>query len=104
LAGREIDVHAIRLDDRGHGFPAWEAEGLVITSGDLAGKGVIAGLAVRCVSPEMQMAAHTGYELPDVQVRDLEKLHERFSVQYPEEISRQSRRLSVPKKGSSGSG
>jgi lincosamide nucleotidyltransferase A/C/D/E len=91
-AGREIDAHAMRLDEGGNGLPAWEAEGLVIASRDLAGKGVIAGLAVPCFTPEMQMARHTGYELPDAQVRDLEHLHERFGLDYPEEIRRGSKR------------
>ena len=88
---REIDAHAMRLDERGNGVPAWEAEGLVITKEDLSGVGVIAGFAVPCLTPEMQMRRHTGYELPDVQVRDLQLLHERFGVEYPEEIGRRSR-------------
>jgi lincosamide nucleotidyltransferase A/C/D/E len=77
--GREIDAHAMRLDDRGNGFPAWEdTEGLVFERQDLAGEGMIAGFAVRCLAPEMQMLCHTGYELPDEQSRDLELLRERF--------------------------
>jgi len=43
-AGREIDAHALRLDDRGNGIPAWaDAEGLIFTKADLAGEGMIAG-------------------------------------------------------------
>jgi lincosamide nucleotidyltransferase A/C/D/E len=91
-AGREIDVHAMWLDDRGNGFPAWEAEGLVITSKDLSGVGVVAGFDVLCLTPEMQMLRHTDYELPATHVRDLRLLHERFGVEYPEEMGRRSRR------------
>ena len=91
-AGREIDAHALRLDERGNGFPAWEAEGRVITSGDLSGVGVVAGFAVPCLTPETQMLRHTGYKLPEEQLRDLEHLHERFGVEYPEEICRRSKR------------
>jgi hypothetical protein len=36
----------------------------------------------------MQMLCHTGYELPDKQLRDLELLHERFGVECPDEHSR----------------
>jgi hypothetical protein len=75
-------------DDRSDGFPAWEAEGLVFERQDLAGEGMIAGFAVRCLAPEMQMLCHTGYELPDEQLRDLGLLHERFGVEYPDEHSR----------------
>jgi lincosamide nucleotidyltransferase A/C/D/E len=84
--GREIDAHAMRLDDQGNGFPAWEdTEGLVFERQDLAGEGMIAGLAVRCLTPEMQMLCHAVYELPDEQLRDLELLHERFGAEYPDE-------------------
>ncbi len=66
--GREIDAHAMRLDAQGNGLPAWEAEGLGFERQALAGEGMIAGLAVRCLSPEMQMLCHTGYTLPDEQL------------------------------------
>jgi lincosamide nucleotidyltransferase A/C/D/E len=80
LEGREIDAHALRLDAQGNGLPAWEAEGLGFERQALAGEGMIAGLAVRCLSPEMQMLCHTGYTLPDEQLRDLQQLHTRFGV------------------------
>jgi lincosamide nucleotidyltransferase A/C/D/E len=84
--GRELDVHAVRLDDRGNAIPAWtDDEGLVFTWEDLAGKGVIAGLAVQCLSPEMQLLCHSGYEIPDFQLADLELLRKKFGVEYPSE-------------------
>lgn len=77
--GRELDAHAVRLDDCGNGIPAWQNdEGLFLTSQGLAGEGTIAGVAVRCLSPEMQGVCHTGYTLPDYQVRDLHLLRDRF--------------------------
>jgi lincosamide nucleotidyltransferase A/C/D/E len=87
--GREFDAHAMRLDDRGNGIPAWEeAEGFIFKKQDLAGVGVIAGFTVQCITPEKQMLCHTGYDLPDKQLRDLELLHEKFGVEYPDEYSR----------------
>ena len=87
--GCEVDVHAMRLDDRGNGVPAWaNDEGLVFKREDLAGEGVIGKFTVRCLSPEMQMSCHTGYDLPDEQLRDLELLRERFGVEYLNELSR----------------
>lgn len=83
--GREVDAHAMRLDDQGNGVPAWEeAEGFILKRQDLAGEGMIAGFAVQCLTPEMQVLCHTGYELPDKQLRDLELLHEKFGVEYPD--------------------
>jgi lincosamide nucleotidyltransferase A/C/D/E len=85
--GREFDAHAMRLDDRGNGVPAWEGEEVVFKRQDLAGAGIIAGVAVQCVSPEMQVLCHMGYELPDKQLRDLELLHEKFGVEYRDTYS-----------------
>jgi hypothetical protein len=50
---------------------------------DLSGKGTIAGVPVRCLSVEMQFRGHTGYELPERQIGDLEQLRERFGVERP---------------------
>lgn len=84
--GRQLDVHAVRLDDGGNGIPAWDApEGFILASHDLAGVGMIAGYAVQCITPEKQMLCHTGYELPEKQLLDLEQLHEKFGVEYPAE-------------------
>jgi lincosamide nucleotidyltransferase A/C/D/E len=83
--GREFDMHAMRLDDQGNGIPEWEAEGFMFTKEDLAGEGTIDGVAVKCISPESQVVCHTGYEIPDEQLRDkqmrdLKLLHEKFGV------------------------
>jgi lincosamide nucleotidyltransferase A/C/D/E len=87
--GCELDAHAMRLDDQGNGIPAWaDDEGLVFKRQDLAAEGMIAGFAVRCLSPEMQVLCHTGYELPDKQLRDLELLCKKFGVEHPDGHSR----------------
>ena len=84
-----MDIHAVRLDERGNGIPAWaEAENFIFTKQDLAGQGRVAGFSVRCLSPESQMVCHTGYRVPDKQMRDLELLHEEFAVAYPKELIR----------------
>jgi lincosamide nucleotidyltransferase A/C/D/E len=80
--GREVDAHAMHRDEQGNGIPSWAAEELVFSSEDLAGEGVIAGVPVRCISPEMQVRAHTGYDLPPEQLRDVELLRERLGVEY----------------------
>ena len=80
--GRELDLHAMWLDGEGNGIPAWEAEGLTFERQDLAGQGAIGGVLVRCLTPQMQVLCHTGYELPEEQLRDLALLHERFGVRH----------------------
>jgi lincosamide nucleotidyltransferase A/C/D/E len=85
--GREFDMHAMRIDDQGNGIPEWDnPEGIIFTRQDLAGEGTIAGVPVKCISPESQLACHTGYELPDDQARDLELLRERFDISLPEDM------------------
>jgi lincosamide nucleotidyltransferase A/C/D/E len=84
--GCRLDGHAMRLGDRGDGLPAWEVpEGFLIKSQDLAGEGAVAGFPVRCITPEKQMLLHTGYELPEEQSLDLERLHKKFGIEYPTE-------------------
>ena len=79
--GRELDVHAMHMDEYGNGIPEWEkAEGFILTEPDLSGVGVIAGFSVQCITAEKQTLCHTGYELPDYQLRDLKLLHEKFGV------------------------
>ena len=81
---REVDAHAMHLDGQGNGIPAWAREGLIFSKEDLAGEGLIAGVPVRCLSAEMQVRAHTGYDLPPMQVRDMELLRERLGVERPD--------------------
>jgi hypothetical protein len=42
----------------------------------LSATGIVEGLEVRCVSREMQLHAHTGYDLPVHHVEDLRLLDE----------------------------
>jgi lincosamide nucleotidyltransferase A/C/D/E len=79
-AGREIDAHALRLDAHGNGVPAWDGEGLVFEREALSGAGRIARVEVRCITPDMQKACHTGYVLPEAQLCDMELLQARFGV------------------------
>jgi len=82
-------VHAMRFDQGGNGIPAWEeSEGFTFNRQDLTGMGRIDGVTVQCITAEKQMLCHSGYPLPDKQLRDLELLHEKFGVEYPSEYYR----------------
>jgi lincosamide nucleotidyltransferase A/C/D/E len=79
-AGPEIDAHAMQLDAHGSGIPAWTVlEGFLFPREDLAAQGVIDGVPVRCISARMQMACHTGYDLPDAHRKDMERLQNLFT-------------------------
>jgi hypothetical protein len=42
---------------------------------------------VCCLSAEMQMRTHTGYALKESDMHDLRLLHDRFGIDYPEEVA-----------------
>jgi lincosamide nucleotidyltransferase A/C/D/E len=79
--GRQVDFHPVQIDERGDGwqdlgegrFGRYPAHGL-------RGSGVIGGRNVRCLTPELQLAHHSGYELPDHERRDVELLAERLRL------------------------
>ena len=82
--GHELDVHALRFDTDGYGIPAWDSD-FIFPPEAFEGRGAIQGTPVRCLSAQMQMATHTGYELQDKDLQDLRSLHERFGIAYGEE-------------------
>lgn len=87
-AGRELDAHAMRIDDAGSGIPSWaEAENFIFSKYDLSAEGIIAGSYVNCISPEMQMRAHLGYALPKYQRQDLLRLHHKLGTALPQGFS-----------------
>jgi lincosamide nucleotidyltransferase A/C/D/E len=84
--GREVDFHIVRLDEHGRWVPAWETD-LVFPPEAFAGLGTVGDTGVRCLSAEMQMRTHTGYALKESDMRDLRLLHDRFGIDYPEEVA-----------------
>lgn len=73
-SGRQLDVHV--LDD--DLTPLWTTERTFV-KGALEAEGTIDGIDVTCMSAQMQRIAHTGYELPEDQRRDLELLGDEFT-------------------------
>ena len=82
--GRQLDVHAINVDERGDGVygPAEHRE--VYPAEALTGEGVIAGRRVRCVSPAWLVRFRTGYEPRAVDRLDVAALCARFGIEVPE--------------------
>jgi len=76
---REIDVHVLRLDDQGGVAALWTCP-YKFTADDLEGRGMIGGHLVRCLTPEAQFGAHTGYDLPPHHLTDLQLLAEAMTL------------------------
>jgi lincosamide nucleotidyltransferase A/C/D/E len=70
--GREIDVHAIRLED--HSISLATTDPWLLPDRPLDANGTIGGRPVSCVTPEAQRAMHRGYELPEKHRQDLRSL------------------------------
>jgi lincosamide nucleotidyltransferase A/C/D/E len=83
--GRQVDVHPVVLDDaRGGGvYVMDDGREWVYPCQGFDGRGRVAGRPVRCLSPEVQVLVHDGYELTAKDYRELDLLHERFGVDVP---------------------
>ncbi len=70
--GRELDVHVIDFGPDGTIIQLYNTPWSFPQA--ITGQGSIADATVSCVSKETQLAMHTGYTLPDGQLRDLKLL------------------------------
>lgn len=61
---------------------------MTFSADDLSGRGTIVGVPIRCVSVEMQFRGHTGCELPERQIADLELLRERLGAEPTRQLAR----------------
>jgi len=83
--GRQVDVHPVVFDEAGGGvYQMDEGREWVYPSAGFSGRGRVAGRSVRCLTPEVQVLVHDGYELTDKDYRELNQLHERFGVDLPQ--------------------
>ncbi len=84
-AGRQVDLHVIRLATDGTGW--YGPHGQAYPAHSLTGTGSIAGRAVRCLTADYQVESHTGYEHDTDDVHDVLALHQRFGVPLPEQYA-----------------
>lgn len=83
-AGRQVDVHPVTFDGDGDGlYQMPGGETWNYSAAGLAGTGSIGGRPVRCLTPQLQMLAHAGYELTERDREEIRILHERFGVDPP---------------------
>jgi lincosamide nucleotidyltransferase A/C/D/E len=89
-AGLEVDVHAVRFDERSDGlYRMQNGETWVFPAEGFVGRGVVEGRRVRCLSPEAQVLCHAhGYEPVEKDFRDMELLRQRFGVELPPQLQR----------------
>jgi lincosamide nucleotidyltransferase A/C/D/E len=86
IKGHRIDLHPLTFDNQGNGLQKLQDGSLgTYTAQGLSGKGLINGKAVRCLSPEIQMRFHQGYEPDQSDISDVAALHSKFGLEVPEE-------------------
>jgi lincosamide nucleotidyltransferase A/C/D/E len=86
--GRQVDVHPVTFDAEGGGVYLMRDGGHWIYPAEgFAGTGSVAGRPVLCLTPDVQVLVHAGYELTDKDFRELHLLRERFGVELPEHLA-----------------
>jgi lincosamide nucleotidyltransferase A/C/D/E len=83
-AGRQVDVHPVTFDAAGGGV--YQMDGgreWTYPAEGFSGRGTVAGRPVRCLTPDVQVLVHAGYQLEDKDYRELYLLRERFGVEIP---------------------
>ena len=88
--GLEVDVHAVRFDDRGNGiYRMQNGEDWIYPAEGFRGRGVIGGETVNCLSPAAQVLCHAhGYQPVEKDFRDMELLATRFDIDLPPRLRR----------------
>lgn len=84
--GRQVDVHPVTFDEQGDGIYEMGAGTWAYPAAGFTGRGVVAGTPVRCLSPEVQVLVHAGYELTEKDYRELYLLRERFGIELPDDL------------------
>lgn len=89
--GRVIDVHTLRIDERGVGFfPIPEGGEWPFPRKALEGRGMICDHPVRCLSVDAQTQCHgQGYRPSENDWHDMQRLQDRFGVVLPLHFYRQ---------------
>ncbi len=87
--GRQVDVHPVAFGESGDGvYRLEDGEDWVYPAAGFEGTGSILGRRVRCLTPEVQLLCHSGYEPHRTSFDDVHALCERFGLPVPDEYRR----------------
>jgi lincosamide nucleotidyltransferase A/C/D/E len=85
--GRQVDVHPVVFNAEGGGvYQMDHGKEWVYPAEGFTGRGSVDGRPVRCLSPEVQVLVHAGYELTPKDYRELYLLRQRFGVEPPQAL------------------
>ena len=83
-AGRQIDVHTVTFDAGGGGVQPQPSGGTFRYPPEGFVTGSIDGREVPCISAEVQLLCHTGYEPDATDRHDVQLLVQRYGLELPE--------------------
>lgn len=82
---RRIDVHTVTFDAHGNGVQRLpDGRAFSYPPDGFTGLGHVAGSALRCLTPEVQLLCHAGYAPDEQDQHDVRLLCEEFSLPLPE--------------------
>lgn len=82
--GRSVDYHTVEFDEGGGGIQGLPGGGTFRYSPEgFTGTGTIAGVELPCLTPEVQVLCHMGYEPAEADRHDMRLLAERFGLKLP---------------------
>jgi len=87
-AGHQIDFHVIVLDESGRGRYGPPGTKDYFPAEALAGKGIVNGRTVACITPEWLVRFHTGYVVDATDWADVSALCARFGIPIPRDYLR----------------
>ena len=83
-SGRQVDVHPVVFDEEGNGIYLMRTgEEWSYPAAGFAGTGSVLGREVQCLTAEVQVLCHEGYDLGPDDLGDLQALREAFGVPLP---------------------
>ena len=84
VRGCQVDIHPVTFDAEGGGvYQMDDGNEWVYPSEGFNGMGSVNGRPVRCLSPDVQVLVHAGYDSTQKDYRELYLLRERFGVEPP---------------------
>jgi lincosamide nucleotidyltransferase A/C/D/E len=86
---RRVDFHPVRFDADGAGWQALpDGSEFRYSPEGLAGTGMVDNQPVRCITAELQVISHLGYEPDADDFHDMRLLHDRLGVTLPSPYDR----------------
>jgi lincosamide nucleotidyltransferase A/C/D/E len=84
--GRQVDVHPVTFDEEGGGVYVMDGgKEWVYPASGFSGRGRVDCCPVRCLSAEVQVLVHSGYELTAKDYLELDLLRTRFGLAPPDQ-------------------